>query len=331
MNTCAITVVRTHGRRLAKLIRPDGTIEGYDLARTVDLIEHPIPDLATLHGLLRRMQHRPDCAIVRGCPADRNRTRRVRRLLFDDAKTGEPATLLEMPRRWLALDLDSIPGPASLDLFDLGACARVAVATLPVAFSHKAVIVQATASHTFKPGIRLRLWIWLARPMVGADLKRWLDTSPVDRSVFGAAQPIYTAAPVFDGRANPLPLRVALVPGGAEVQPPSPASLAPAPRLPSMPIRVHSNAAATYALAALENAVARILTAKDRHPAIMSEARSLARLVEAGLLTSQAMASALHEAARSVGKNDLDEIDKILEWAAGHPAGAVMEVRGNAR
>jgi hypothetical protein len=202
---------------------------------------------------------------------------------------------------------------------------------LPVAFSNKAAIVQATGSHTLKPGMRLRLWFWLTRPMAGTELKRWLAASPVDRSVFGAAQPIYTASPLFIGRPDPLPSRFALLPGGAEVQPPSQASLEPAPRPPAWRPRATDKAAAPYALASLEQAVARILTAHDRHPTIVQEARGLARLVDAGLLTGETVANAIHEAARAIGKDDESEIDKILEWAAQHSTGTATKVCHHAR
>src|SRR6516165_1593984 len=64
------------------------------------------------------------------------------------------------------------------------------------------------------PGIRLRLWFWLARATTGAELRRWLQGVPVDHSIFGAAQPIYTAAPLFcAGAADPLKERLSMVPG----------------------------------------------------------------------------------------------------------------------
>jgi hypothetical protein len=330
MTADTLAIIRANGRRLAKLIRPGGEVEGYDLARMVDLIEHPLADLATLHDLLQRMRHRTDCAVIRGAPIGPDRTR-VRRLLYADPKTGDAATLRETPRRWLALDLDSLPAPAGLDLFDVAACGHVARHAMPAAFADAAAIVQATASHTIKPGMRLRLWFWLARPMGGAEIKRWLAAAPVDRSVFGAAQPIYTAAPVFLGGADPLPARVALLPGAAEVQPPSPEALAPPPRPPARPIERHAKAAGHYAQRALENAVARILAAKDRHPAIVAEAGNLGRLVAAGLLDDSTMRSALHAAARAVGKDDPTEIDKIIAWTEMHPAGTAPEVQHNAR
>lgn len=326
MDVEALTILRARSRRLAKLVHPDGTMDGYDLARTVDLIPHPVADLPALHRLLIRLGDRRDCAIVRGEPFEAGGATRVRRLLYTDRKTGDAPTLRDVPRRWLALDVDSLPAPEALDLRDLAACGREALAALPAAFLGAGCIVQATASHTIKPGLRLRLWCWLTRPVMGAELKRWLHDLPVDRSVFGAVQPIYTAAPVFMGRPDPLPARLVLLPGG-EVVPPAAEALAPPARRAAAPLDVRTDTKGKYVRRAMESAVARILGASARHPAILAETRGLARLVAAGLLSQGDMQRAIHAAARAVGKDDPDEIDAIIAWAGDHPSGAAPEVR----
>lgn len=218
--TCCITIIRAHGRRLAKLVNVDSSIIDFDNVMCFNLIDAPIADLAALYALLERLQSRQDCAIVRGSITRPFRTFRVRRLLHADQMTGHDATLRYEPRSWVALDLDGIPAPAGLDLFDLLACGQTAIDALPAAFHGAACIVAATGSHTFKPGLRLRLWFWLSRPMNCAQLKRWLYDAPVDRSVFNAAQAVYVADPVFVGGVDPLPLRLETLPGGDAVTPP---------------------------------------------------------------------------------------------------------------
>ena len=47
-----VTVLRSRGRRLAKLIGADGTIENYDSARLFDLFSVPVGGLDDLHELL---------------------------------------------------------------------------------------------------------------------------------------------------------------------------------------------------------------------------------------------------------------------------------------
>jgi hypothetical protein len=215
-STDTVTILRSRGRRLAKTIHSDGTIEQYDRAKTFDLIEMPLAGLDALERLLRRLEHRGDCCAVRGAVADLTRTKRARRLLYRD-RDDEP-TLRDVPRQWLALDFDGLPNPGWIDPADLLGCACVGIRTLPNQFHRARFIVQATASHGLKPGIRIRLWSWLSRPTSGSELKVWLRSTPVDRSVFGPAQVIYTAAPIFlPGTFDPLTMRLDIIPGNEEV------------------------------------------------------------------------------------------------------------------
>ncbi|MCK8788240.1 hypothetical protein M0638_28215, partial [Roseomonas sp. NAR14] len=65
-----ITVIEAHGRRLCKLIRADGTGEGYDSARTLNLHHVVAADHGTLAALLHDLAGRRSCAVVRGAIAD---------------------------------------------------------------------------------------------------------------------------------------------------------------------------------------------------------------------------------------------------------------------
>jgi hypothetical protein len=322
----SVTILRARGRRLAKLILPDGTIRSYDAAKTFDMESRTVADLATLGAVLESLLPRPDCAVVRGQPV--GPVHRVRRLVHPDAKTGEAATLLDSPRRWLALDMEGIALPAHVPAADLAACGRLALETLPCAFAEAACIVQASGSHGFKPDLRLRLWFWCARPMAGAELKRWLRATPADLSVFSGAQVIYTAAPVMaGGGADPLPARLAWLPGAPELSCPAPEALAPRPRPAARPMRLTGEGASRYARKALRSAVTRILTAPKRHPVILAEARGLARLVRGGLLPEADMRQAIHAAAAERDK-PADEIDAVIGWALLHPAnGSLPEIR----
>jgi hypothetical protein len=223
-----LTILRSRTRRLAKTIHPDGSISPWDEAKHFDIFEHPIADLEALALLLKRLEQRWDCAVVRGKPADPERTRGVRRLLAPDSETGDLPTLHEAPRRWVALDVDGVPRPDSIDPADLPGCAVVVISCLPSEFRPGAFVVQATAGHGTKRGIRLRLWCWLSRPVAGPELKFWLRSAPVDPRVFIANQVVYTAAPVFvRGARDPLPSRSAAVSGCAAVLVPPPARLKP--------------------------------------------------------------------------------------------------------
>jgi len=315
-----LTILRSHGPRLAKRFGAGGGIESYDAARLFDLFEWPISNLDALAPVLHLLLTMPNCAVVRGAILDPARTVRVRRLLHADVETGEAATLREAPRTWLALDVEGVARPSAVPAADLNACYREVVRMLPASFAGARCVVQASGSHGIKPDIRLRLWFWCDRPVSGAELKRWLRGSPADPSVFGAAQLIYTAAPVFAaGARDPLPQRIIEVPGGEVVPVPDAEKLAP-------PVR-HARSADTMqassgsnACTALARAAYRILTADKRHPAIIRECQALAALVHAGQLSETDLRMTIERASMAAGKDDLTEIGSCITWALAHPS-----------
>ncbi len=327
-----ITILRARNRRLAKLVCANAKIEGYDSARTFDMMARQVADLTALADLLRKLLPCRNVAVVRGDILDSAHAHGVRRLLYADRQTGEVATLRDVPRRWLALDMEDIARPVDVPASDLAACGRLALARLPSVFSEAACIVQASGSHGFKPDLRLRLWFWCNRPMLGAELKRWLRDTPADPAVFGAAQLIFTAAPVLaDGVADPIPARLLLLPGEPAVMVPTAEALAPPPRREGPPPQVHAAHVHHYARAALVKAADRIMHASKRHPTIISECRGLARLVSAGLLPESDLRAVVLKAAEAAGKDDEDEIMKCIAWGLANPSnGKVPEVHGNA-
>src|SRR6516162_4271691 len=119
----SVTILRAKGRRLAKTIAADGTIIGFAEAKRFDLFERPVANLEALARLLRQLEQRCDCCIVRGKPAHPERVKNVRRLLYPDRETGDQPTLVEVPRRWLALDIDHLARPDCIDPADLLGCA----------------------------------------------------------------------------------------------------------------------------------------------------------------------------------------------------------------
>jgi hypothetical protein len=318
-----ITIIRARGRRLAKAIHADGTIEAYDAARTVDLGETGIADLAALERLLLRLEPRWDCCIVRGAIADQTRVRAVRRLLHPDPKTGDAPTLRDVPRRWVALDFDDLPRPEGVEATELALCARVAINMLPGGFHQAIGLAQATAQHGISPGSRLRLWYRLSRPTSRPELKHWLRDAPIDTSVFGAGQPIYTATPRFTGGAiDPLPRRIAAVPGTLpEVIVPPAAALASPPREPPAMPKVDALGAGRYGFGALRSGVVRVAraTTGTRHQSLLSEARGLARLVATGLLREDPVRTALVGAAGMAGLDNA-EAEAVVAWGLAHPA-----------
>lgn len=329
----AMTLARARGRRLCKMRHADGTTQDYDRAKHLDLSTVEAPNLDALHLLLLDLLTRPDTCALRGAIADPERVHGVRRLLYPDPKAGDAATLLDVPRAWLALDLDGLPLPDGLDPHDLAACGRVARLALPNAFHGAACIIGATAGHGFKPGARLRLWCFLARPMMGVEIKRWLGKVPVDQALFSAAQAIYTAAPVFSGMRDPLPARLVRLDGAALVAPPSAAELPPparkrvvASRSTTTTTKISTTTPAPrrpgYGAAALARAAVRIAAAPvdSRHATALAEAWSLGRLVVAGHLTDAEVQRVVDIALNRAGK-PLGEGAAIGAWTVAHHTG----------
>ena len=322
---CGATVLRAHGRRLCKLVRPDGEMVPYDAARTFDFHPSPLAELADLHALLLALAGRSDCALVRGEPADAGRLRSVRRLQHADPATGEAATLRDVPRRWVALDLDGLPLPAGADPRDMAACARAVLPRLPTAFQRVACAVQATASHGIKPGARLRLWHWLSRPTTSDELAVWLSAAPVDRSVFRTAQPIYTAAPIFAaGAADPVPCRLLLLPGECQAVPvPSAATLMQVRRLPP-PRRDDGDAGTDRRLAALVRFFG-AASAGERSDRLYWAARRVGEMVGRGEL---GRAEAVRRLAAEAVHTGLTEREALATAESGIRTGAGETVHG---
>lgn len=212
------TMVSFSGKRQAKMIcgaQPDTTVFGHEPDDLYDASEFPVANLDDVECLLSALMYQPTVHVIRGALKDPS-ARGIRRL----GGNRPDATVYEVPRYVLGMDWDEVPLPETVDPKDLQACADVALTFLPPAFQGCDYIVQATGSHGIKPGGRLRLWFWLSRPVFGWELKIWLKDAPncLDRQVFSANIPIFTAKPVFTaGATEHLPTRLLRVYGDAAV------------------------------------------------------------------------------------------------------------------
>jgi hypothetical protein len=104
--------------------------------------------------------------------------------------------------------------PFGVDPVDLGAVAAVAINLLPEPFRRASCWAQLTSRAGIVSGGQIRLFHWLDRPTSGDDLKRWLRGVPgLDTSTLNPVTPNYIARPIFDGVADPVPLRSMLIAG----------------------------------------------------------------------------------------------------------------------
>jgi hypothetical protein len=135
MSDCAITILHAHPhprgdqRRLTKLVCGNGRILGYDDALLFNAVELPVPDLRHLGEILLELLSYRDRCVVRGSLIHGSPASGIRRLYHPCKKTGDPPTLYEIPRRWIAIDVDGdvFERPASLAAADVAGCARIAM------------------------------------------------------------------------------------------------------------------------------------------------------------------------------------------------------------
>jgi hypothetical protein len=118
--------------------------------------------------------------------------------------------------------------------------------------------------------------------------------------VFGAVQPIYTAAPVFVGMADPLPERLVVLDGAERVVAPPATALAPPAPLPA-PRRGGDDAVPR--LAGLIGTV-RDAPEGQRHRALYWAACRVGEMVAGGEVRAEAAAAALAQAAMDGGGRD---------------------------
>lgn len=212
----SVTVLTTTGPLATKKIsRVPGQakprIQSYGRAYWFSFLERGVSNIDELASLLGELEDQPRSLIVRGRPKPGIDRRKARRLVHDRRNpdgTVSPATLEAASRHCIALDCDSIPCPDGIDLlFDPHRVIEHVVSCLPVEFHDATCFWQFTSGHGIKPGIRLRLFFWSERPLADWELKIWFAGSPVDHSIFAPAQPIYVARPIFDGMADPVPVR----------------------------------------------------------------------------------------------------------------------------
>lgn len=251
MNPSAITIAEAAQprKRLCKLWRmgPSGTATCEDYSEGLAFFvftEIPMPaDIGEMGALMAGIARRPDLALVYGEPVFPRQ--QVRRWLED--RPEGPATLREVPRDWLALDIDSVAdinGTFANDPF--GTVVRMVDCMLPE-LRGAGLVVMLSASAAMKPGIRARVFARLAEPMMPSAMKRWalaqnsITPRLLDTSIYTGNQLIYVATPIFVGMDDPLPHRVAVRAGGRvaltvpQDEPGEAASTSAVPAVTSMP------------------------------------------------------------------------------------------------
>ena len=221
-----LTVLTTRGVKAVKTFRKTKSgsieVEGYGRAKTFTAEEIEIDDRGQW---LEKLRPKSESFVVLGAPKDWKKGEKKRRL--SSARDGADATLVDVPRLWMPIDVDQIDFEplASIDdgeTFALELLDRLSLRGVRCVW-------HLTNSHGFFGKYRARLWVELERPATCADMKeyakaKWGDDKVevdgkikhiVDFAVYRPAQPIYTGDPILEGVDDPVEKRVGWIDGDA--------------------------------------------------------------------------------------------------------------------
>jgi hypothetical protein len=212
----------------------------------------PITTFTQLENILETVPRRGDTIAVRGtyCGTRPGYTRRLGDHFHD------------LPAWWIGLDFDSIACPPGLDWpNDLRAALRHARSLLPTCFHATRMWGQATGQAGVKPGIRVRAFCLLSRPLSSPEAGALLANAPVDHSLYRVVQAHFLAPPRFIPPArDPVPVRSTVIEGDERVVVPAVIPHAAAPGW----TRRQGGAAGEYGASALEELREAIASADGR-------------------------------------------------------------------
>ena len=213
----SLTVLRSLGPRMTKTWMPAG-IQQYDRARNFRVSDFEFDSIEGLASTLNTVSTDSKACIIRGRLRDGVAPRE------DGTYERNLETFVEVPRRWVCLDVDSWLAPVDCDPVRQP---ELAIETfirtqLPREF-HGVSYYWQLSSSAGKAGtagiLKAHLWFWLDRPISGLELDTWARALqlPVDVTTFRTVQVHYTAAPIFEGVADPVPVRSGLWLSPAEI------------------------------------------------------------------------------------------------------------------
>jgi hypothetical protein len=215
-----ITILKSYNDlRQTKLIHANGS---RDSAVNDTLFQHHyerVPTLTALRDVLRQLASARTYFVIRGRAKDGVGNLHRRKW------AGENATLEDVLRKWMMIDIDKPVCVLPDDWQDNPATLvqEIIAKALPDEFHGAGVVWQWSSSMGVKPGIvKVHLWFRLDKPIDSMRAKLWLSPWAMyhDESVLQIGQPHYTATPVFDGMDDPVDERIGMV-GGPDVIVPS--------------------------------------------------------------------------------------------------------------
>ena len=195
----------------------DGQIEkvDYNAGMFFGVMTRSVSDIFSLSTVLQAVETLPNAFVIRGAlikpPAPESGIRRLK----------ENFATPPQGRRWALIDFDKINVPEGLDLAkDMKAVIEHLVTLLPTEFHDCSYHYQLSSSAGMgnPDNVSAHVWFWLSEAWPDDKLKAWAKAinakvgyKLIDPALFNDVQAHYTAAPVFEGMANPFPVRSALV------------------------------------------------------------------------------------------------------------------------
>ncbi|MFL5252501.1 MAG: hypothetical protein ACJ8AI_06330 [Rhodopila sp.] len=220
---CGLTVLRCQpNRRLAKRWTWNPHTQcslksDFDGGAFFRPTECTFDDLDGLAALIEEIQRDPQLGIVRGALTEevREQARTHPNAFFRRLKNRKgniAPTFAEAPRSWIMVDIDRWRLRGSDDLVDdPDSAVDFAIhELLPAEFHDVRCFWQMSSSAWFVPGIlKVHLFFWLSEPATSDHVRRVFEqhAPAVDRAPFNTVQLHYVAAPIIEGRHDPLPRR----------------------------------------------------------------------------------------------------------------------------
>ena len=208
-----ITVLKSHNDlRQTKLIHADGTSDGAINDTRFHHLYLRASSLSKIKDILDQLKDGQTCFVIRGRAMDHVGDVHGRRWV------GERATLVDIPRRWLMIDIDKPACDVPDDWQDDPATLvrEIVENALPNEFEPAGVVWQWSSSMGVEPGIvKVHLWFRLDTALDSSSAKRWLGPWAMyhDDSVLQIGQPHFTATPVFQGIDDPVRERIGMIAG----------------------------------------------------------------------------------------------------------------------
>lgn len=225
--------ILTHPQPLTKSYARDaqGNVikTSYPRAKTFTTSDLVAQNIQSLENILMHLSKQPQSAVIRAAVRDGvNKARPFRRLLHDDKKIGDKATLEHADRAWVCADSDGLTLPFDVDPNDpqhLDNAARYLLTehgldgvSAVVAWSSSAFLGESAEIAPRKA--KAHLWFLLDKPVCSESLEPWLVSKGFDGATARPVQVHYTANPVFTGGLrDPLAWRVKLFQGSRDSYP----------------------------------------------------------------------------------------------------------------